>query len=517
MLGCGHALDDPRGCGFSPTCEFCSLRNGIVKAIGSRLAVRGLEAQMDLVRDGVARLVWLRLGVQPIDLRKRAHVIVAMDDVSEHKRAEAELQGYVEALASANRTLEELAAAAETATRTKSEFLANMSHEIRTPITAILGYTTLLLAEQGIDRAPAHHVRTFEVIRRNAEYLVDLINDILDLSKIEAGKLQVDCSRCSPGQLVADVVALMRVRADEKRLQLDARFAGPLPESVSTDRTRLRQILVNLVGNAVKFTERGRVGIVVRYLQEGGSPEVQFDVTDTGIGMTEEQMGLLFRPFSQVDASASRKFGGTGLGLAISKRLVEALGGRITVRSVAGEGSTFSFTINPGSCEGVPLVSFAGETAEALPPNEVVPKIKKNLLCGRVLVAEDSPDIQRLTVLLLQSAGAEVEAVENGRLAVDRAWTAWQDGRPFDVVLMDMQMPVMDGYAAASELRRLNYPLPIIALTAHAMAEDRQKCLDAGCEDYVSKPIDIAQLTAKVAQYCASPAAVPSSSGQGLG
>jgi PAS domain S-box-containing protein len=511
VLGCGHALDDPRGCGFSPACEFCSLRNGIVKAIASRLPIRGLETQMDLVRDGVARLVWLRLGVQPIDLNGRAHIIVALDDISEHKRAEAELQGYVEALASANHTLEDLAAAAEAATRTKSEFLANMSHEIRTPITAILGYTTLLLTEEGIDRAPAHRVRAFDVIRRNGEYLVDLINDILDLSKVEAGKLQVERACCSPGQVVADVVALMRVRADEKRLQLDTQFAGPLPEAISTDRTRLRQILVNLVGNAVKFTDHGKVSIVVRYLAEDGSPRVQFDVTDTGIGMTEEQMGLLFRPFSQVDASASRKFGGTGLGLAISKRLVEALGGRITVRSVAGEGSTFSFTINPGPCEGVALVAFAGETAESLPPNEDLPRIKKNVLRGRVLVAEDSPDIQRLTVLLLQSAGAEVEAVENGQLAVGRAWTAWQNGRPFDVVLMDMQMPIMDGYAAASELRRRDYPLPIIALTAHAMAEDRQKCLDAGCEDYLAKPIDIAQLTAKVAQYCASTA------GTGLG
>jgi PAS domain S-box-containing protein len=502
ILGCGHALDDPRGCGFSPTCEFCSLRNGIVKAIGSRIPVRGLEARMELDRDGVARQVWLLLGIQPIDLGGRAHIIVSFDDISEHKRAEAALQSYVDALASANRTLEDLAAAAEAATRTKSEFLANMSHEIRTPITAILGYTQLLLTEEGIDRAPAHRVRTFEVIRRNGEYLVDLINDILDLSKVEAGKLQIERSRCSPGHLLADVVTMMRVRADEKRLQLQTHFAGPLPEFISTDRTRLRQILVNLVGNAIKFTDRGKVSVVVRYLGEDGPPRLKFDVTDTGIGMTEEQMGLLFRPFSQVDASASRRFGGTGLGLAISKRLVEALGGRITVRSVPGEGSTFSFTINPGSCEGDFPVAPIAETAASLPPHDVAPRISKDVLRGRVLVAEDSPDIQRLTVLLLESAGAEVEAVENGQLAVQRAWTAWQSGRPFDVVLMDMQMPIMDGYAAASELRRRAYPLPIIALTAHAMSEDCQKCLDAGCEDYLAKPIDIAQLTAKVAHYC---------------
>ena len=504
VLGCGHAMDDPRGCGFSPTCEFCLLRNGIVKAIRARLPVHGLEIQMELLRDGVAQQLWLRVGMHPIELHGRAHIIVMLDDISEHKRAEAKLQNYVEAMASANRTLEDLAAAAEDATRAKSEFLANMSHEIRTPITAILGYTAILLSEEGIDRAPIHRVRAFEVIHRNAEYLVDLINDILDLSKIEAGKLQVNHSHCSPTRLVADVVALMRVRADEKRLLLETHFAGPLPESISTDRIRLRQILVNLVGNAVKFTDRGKVSIVVRYLQEGGSPAVQFDVTDTGIGMTEEQMGLLFRPFSQVDASASRKFGGTGLGLAISKRLVEALGGQITVRSVAGKGSTFSFTINPGPCQGVALVTPARETAESAPPRDELPKIQRNVLRGRVLVAEDSPDIQRLTVMLLKLAGAEVEAVENGQLAVHRAWTAWQSGQPFDVVLMDMQMPIMDGYAAASELRRRDYPLPIIALTAHAMAEDRQKCLDAGCEDYLAKPIDIARLTAMVEQYCPS-------------
>ncbi|MCY2993575.1 MAG: ATP-binding protein [Planctomycetota bacterium] len=206
----------------------------------------------------------------------------------------------------------------------KSAFLANMSHEIRTPMTAILGYAELLLNEH-VGHASQEHLA---VIKRNGELLLGLINDILDLSKVEAGKLQLAPIRCSPGKLVAEVVAFLRVRAAEKQLQLRAEVTGPLPATVLTDPLRLRQVLINLLGNAIKFTDHGEIRLTVRFTRDGGPPRLRFDVTDTGIGMNAEQVGQLFQPFTQVDGSATRKFGGTGLGLCISKHLAQALGGR---------------------------------------------------------------------------------------------------------------------------------------------------------------------------------------------
>ncbi len=226
--------------------------------------------------------------------------------------------------------------------RAKSEFLANMSHEIRTPMTAILGYADLLLNEEGLEKAPPHWRQNLRTIKRNGEHLLELINDILDLSKIEAEKLQIEPTRCSPVQLVAEVVSLMRVQAKAKHLKLETELVGPLPETMLTDPLRLRQVLVNLVGNAIKFTDHGEVRIAVRLTDDSGHPRLCFDVTDTGIGIDEEQVGKLFQPFNQVDNSSTRKFGGTGLGLCISKRLAEALGGSIEVRSKPGTGSTFS-------------------------------------------------------------------------------------------------------------------------------------------------------------------------------
>ena len=220
--------------------------------------------------------------------------------------------------------------------------------------------------------------------------------------------------------------------------------------------------------------------------------------------MTAEQIERLFQPFSQVDNSASRRYGGTGLGLTISKRLIEALGGSIAVRSVPGQGSTFSFTIDAPLSEGVALSDAGQATADDPTPNTAILAAKQGNWRGRVLLAEDAPDLQRLMVLLLESAGVEVTAVENGQLAVEQAWAARQEGRPFDVVLMDMQMPVMDGYAATLELRRKGYEEAIFALTAHAMVEDRQECLDTGCDDYLSKPVDIGQLLAKCAHFGAA-------------
>ncbi len=381
---------------------------------------------------------------------------------------------------------------AEQASQAKSEFLANMSHEIRTPMTAILGFADLLLMEEGIETAPPERISALETIKRNGEHLLEIINDILDLSKIEASSLRIERIRFSPAKIVADVIALMKVRADLKRLELKSGYIGLVPETIESDPTRLRQILINLVGNALKFTESGSVEICVRLLPDtqsaGGPPtcgRLAFDVRDTGIGMSSEELGRLFRPFTQADASTTRKFGGTGLGLTISKRFADCLGGDLVVQSEVGRGSTFTVTVTTGPLENVPMYQPAGATAPvAAPGRNTVPR-----LAARVLIAEDGIDNQRLLSFLLRKAGAEVEVVDNGQAAMDRALAAEREGKPFGTILMDMQMPVMDGYTSATRLREAGYPGVIIALTAHTMAGDRDRCLAAGCDDYATKPI----------------------------
>ena len=257
------------------------------------------------------------------------------------------------------------------------------------------------------------------------------------------------------------------------------------------------------MGNAIKFTDQGEVQITVRLACENGSPRLHFGVADTGVGMSEAQVGKLFQPFSQVDTSSLRRFGGTGLGLCISQRLAEAMGGTIEVRSSVGKGSTFSFSIDPGPLDGIRMIDVAQSPLAAPSPTRATVIPEKTKLHARVLLAEDGPDNLTLISSILEDAGADVIAVENGQLAIDAALAAGEAGRPFDVVLMDMQMPVMDGYTATRELRARGYAVPIVALTAHAMAEDRQNCLDVGCNDYVSKPINWRQFVATVARWAA--------------
>jgi PAS domain S-box-containing protein len=412
-------------------------------------------------------------------------------DVTELAEARVRAETTSRELEFSNRELEEaiaranqLAVRAKSASEAKSEFLANMSHEIRTPMTAILGFAENLIDPELTESDKLNAAYT---IRRNGEHLLQLINDILDVSKIEAGKLEVERLRCSPVQLVADVRSLMQVRADAKNLALRVEFGGSLPETIETDPTRLKQILVNLVGNAIKFTEAGSVRLVTRL---AAGPALQFDVIDTGIGMTPEQLGQIFQPFSQADSSTARRFGGTGLGLAIAKRLAEMLGGTIAARSKPGAGSTFTATVATGSLDGVRRLDNAAEAPTVKPDTSAAAKPEDFQLAGRILFAEDGPDNQRLIARLLKRAGAEVTVVENGQRAVEAALSARDQGCPFDLILMDMQMPVLDGYEASALLRTKGYRGSIIALTAHAMASDRDKCLAAGCNDYASKPID---------------------------
>ena len=391
---------------------------------------------------------------------------------------------------------------AETANAAKSEFLANMSHEIRTPMTAILGFT-----EQLKDPAltPIDRDNHLAVIERNGHNLLRLINDILDLSKIDSGNFTIEKSQCSAASVVADVASMMHVRADSKGVLLSVEYTGQFPATILTDPVRLRQILVNLVGNAIKFTERGEVRIVVTFLpaQQGCKPSVRFDVIDTGIGVPPKKLDVLFNPFIQADASTSRKYGGTGLGLAITRHIVELLDGELSVQSRLGYGSTFSVTVPAGNLTDVPMLQNPSECLQDSSPvtnqhaTDQQGTDTEPLDGLRILLAEDGRDNQLLISTVLRKAGANVEIAENGRVAVEMASGANES--EFDVILMDMQMPEMDGYQATAACRRNGLSCPIIALTAHAMAGDREKCISTGCTDYCTKPIDRLQLISMIA------------------
>ncbi len=399
--------------------------------------------------------------------------------------------------------LQQAKVAAEAASQTKSEFLANMSHEIRTPMTAILGYADLLSDEQD---APPQWRKAISTIKQNGQHLLAIINDILDMSKIEAGKMTVEVIETNPMQIVEEAVSLMHARAEGKGIDLVVKYNTPIPEQIESDPTRLRQILLNLLGNALKFTEVGSVTI-----QLAADPDQQLfhlSVVDTGIGMSPEQRDIIarFDAFNQADGSTTRKFGGTGLGLRISNSLAQMLGGGIKVESALGEGSTFTMTIATGDLTGVRMLEpdeIAKNTEQATQKkSKRSDDLSGEPLKGlRVLLAEDGPDNQRLISFLLKKAGANVTVAENGLLAHDLALEAQSKENPFDLILMDMQMPVLDGYGATRKLREADYSGPIIALTAHAMAEDRQKCLKAGCNDFATKPIDRAKLIATAKKF----------------
>jgi PAS domain S-box-containing protein len=439
--------------------------------------------------------------------------IESLRDMTYLKRAEEELRrhrDHLEELVKDRTAQLNLAKeAAIAASHAKSDFLANMSHEIRTPMTAIIGYADVLLA----NAKSAEDINAINTIKRNGDHLLAVINDILDLSRIEAGKDNITRTTCSPVAVVAEVESLMRLRAVDKGLSFAVECDGPIPETICSDAVRLRQILINLVGNAVKFTVAGGVRLVVRLAKSGarGAAQVQFDVVDTGIGISEDQLNRLFQPFTQADESITRTFGGTGLGLAISKRLAQKLGGDLGAVSALGEGSTFSLTIDPGPLDGVRFVTNPSRTVRA-EEQEAAPGAEVRFTPGvRILLAEDGIDNQRLLAHFLTKAGAEVTVAENGEIALNKVLdthtghTRRRDdpsGR-FDLILMDMQMPVMDGYEATRRLRQAGFTGPILALTAHAMREDRQRCLDAGCDDHISKPIRHNAFLASVARYLA--------------
>ena len=390
----------------------------------------------------------------------------------------ADLERLVSTLQDKERSERDLRERAEASSLAKTNFLANISHEIRTPMTAILGFTELLRDPKA---APEERADWIDTVRSNGDHLLSILNDLLDLSKIEVGKLEVELGSVSVPDVVRDVVRLLRVRAAAQGITLDHSVEDEsLRLPVLTDPVRVRQVLINLVGNAVKFTERGGVDVAVAGRREGAWTRLEIRVRDTGCGIEPALQERLFEPFTQLDASFVRRHGGTGLGLAISSRLAALLGGRIEVASEPGRGSVFTLHLDCRSAD-------PAESGAALPPAPIpMPAARSGALSGRrILLVEDSPDSQRIISVLLRLAGAEVDVAPDGITAVARF-----DGRYApDIVLMDIQMPGMDGIEATERIRARGYAGRIVALTAAALSIDRERARRAGCESVQLKPI----------------------------
>ena len=383
---------------------------------------------------------------------------------------------------------------AETANQAKNYFLANMSHEIRTPMNGIIGFADLLAEEE----LPDEQRESVVIIRNCAHDLLKVINDVLDISKIEAGKVDTEMINCSLEELLHSVASLAGAQAEKKGLDFRVISAGQgLPARILTDPTRLRQCLINLVGNALKFTEQGHIHLRMSLGQIDDQTFICFVLEDTGIGIGPEQQRTIFESFIQADGSTTRKYGGTGLGLTITRQLAELLGGKLTVTSELGQGSIFTLMIPAG-------LDVTKE--QALDMDGLVEQSNRNSehlvqtrFSGHILIAEDIDTNQKIIKRQLEKHGATVTIVENGQEAVTAALA-----QSFDLILMDIQMPVMNGYEATRTLREKEITTPIVALTAHAMKGDEQKCLDAGCDDYLSKPVDSNKLEQILGKYLSS-------------
>ena len=381
---------------------------------------------------------------------------------------------------------------AESASEAKSDFLANMSHEIRTPLTAIIGFAEALLHS---DQPMRERTNAIKTIIRNGDHLLQVINDILDLSKIEAEKLEFEKINFCYFHILNDVESLMRMQLIRKEIDFKINYTFPLPAQIKSDPLRLKQILINICNNAIKFTHTGFVHINIEYNKD--DEEIFFEVIDSGIGMQQHQVEKIFDLFTQANQNTTKDYGGTGLGLTISKYMAEKMGGDIIVNSQPGVGSHFKISINTGSLSNVPAIN----NIKQIPAEKMLPATSRqtNSLSGKILLAEDNADNQRLLTLYLEKMGAELTIAENGKIAVELA-----EKNRYNLILMDMQMPIMDGLAAVRRLRQHGYKKPIVALTANAMNRDKVKCMAAGCDDFISKPVRRNDLYEMVSHYLLS-------------
>ncbi len=469
---CSHSYDDPRGCSFSSACQQCHLRQ-MLRQVSKCLEPQALESRWQLLIDGDKTDYWFKIRTVPMPVDGKYHMLVVFSDVTDYKIAEKELRNAKEA--------------AEVANRAKSQFLANMSHEIRTPLNGLLGMIDLTLLTNLTDEQKEN----LNIAKDCANSLLSVINDILDISKMEAGKLIINSVNFDIKSLIAKTILLHSVRAREKGLSLSYQITNDLPAYVIGDPNRLQQILNNLISNAIKFTDIGHVILLVEQQSSAnGDILLKFIVSDTGIGISPDEMPHLFRNFSQVDGSYTRKYGGTGLGLAISKQLIELMSGNIGVTSEKGKGSQFFFTIK----------FETGQPESSVPQSALEEQSLESELA--ILLVEDDKGNQILINRMLSRKGYEVEIANNGHEAL-QILTA----KKFDIILMDIQMPEMDGIQTTAKIRELeknsNDHIPIIAVTAHALQGDKEKFLAAGMDEYLSKPVQLNELFAVIEKMAA--------------
>ena len=417
---------------------------------------------------------WIETYISPImnidgSLRE---VAIVHEDITDRKEAEEAIRAAKDA--------------AETASDAKTQFLANMSHEIRTPLGAMLGFAQLMLED---DQASDAQKNSLKTIVRNGDQLYRIINELLDISKVEANKFEIEKSRFDLEEVIRDITSLLSVKAEQKGIEFNVSSEGPLPETVNTDPVRFRQILTNVIGNAIKFTEKGKVEVVFKlrdHESRDGSSCLECKVVDTGIGIPKDKISKLFHPFTQADQATTRKFGGTGLGLYLSRKFAQALGGDIRLVDCEEEkGCTFLVVVDIGHLERRPLMNFSSVSGEHVVKGTFTQAPLERLHDVRVLVVDDSPDNLELTKRFLSASGAYVETALGAKKAFGRLAE-----EEFDVIVMDIQMPEIDGYEAVRQLRQRGYEKPIVALTAHAMKGERERCLSAGFDGYLVKPIN---------------------------
>lgn len=444
-------------------------RERAVKQINEKGYLEGFEIEVQR-RDGTR--FWVSMNTRIVQDEDGMHFDGTVEDITKRKRAEDMLWAAKEV--------------AEAATKSKSDFLANMSHEIRTPMNAVIGMTCLLLDEDLTEKQKEY----LETIRSSGEALLDIINDILDISKIEGGMMEMEHQPFSLKRVVEESIALGAENAAKKGLEMEYQIDQSIPDVILGDHVRLRQVLVNLIGNAVKFTERGCVSISVYGSGvDDGSYELHFAVKDTGIGIADDKADRLFQLFSQVDASTARRYGGTGLGLAISKKLVEKMNGRIWVESRLEIGSTFHFTIKAQTARPT-QIALSDEFRKATSIRALCCGDPKSSL--RILLAEDNPINRTVALHMLAKLGMSADVAGNGHEVLKAL-----ESQNYDVILMDVQMPEMDGLQTTKEIReRIPDGPRIIAMTAAAFKSDREMCIEAGMDDYIRKPVRIDELAA---------------------
>lgn len=410
----------------------------------------------------------VEIGLNSIETTDGVRAIAFITDITMRKQAEEELR--------------KARKSAETANKAKSDFLANMSHEIRTPLTAIIGYTDILVRQTKNDPKTEE---TLSIIKKNGGYLLALINDILDLAKIESGKLKLETVDCSIIQILHSCMSIFHAQTNEKGIDLKLEWLSAMPETIKSDPVRLKQILMNILSNAIKFTEKGSVVITAEVIERGSEAELNFTISDTGVGIKKEKLAEIFKPFDQADTSITRNYGGTGLGLTITRKLMDKFDGQIAVESEYGKGSKFTLTFPIGPKDSLQMNDEPDKMLLKSRDNSKDDEYKDVKFQGKILLADDTISNQLLFGEMLTMMGLDVDIVGNGKEALESVET----GIEYDLILMDLHMPVMSGYEALSKIRQIKKEQIVIALTADAMTETVQQCKKVGFSAYASKPI----------------------------